>query len=293
MSGGFSSARRSVRQQRCDLHEVVGEHGRRDPQFEALAAFGETALHAATAEQHRDAALDTCAKALAVLELPGLLIGLTLGCFGAAPLWDAHHLDALLLARRHVPFAEEAAIRSIQFGDVAEGLLVAFQRNNHVLFVDGIAVQYVILRDKAARAFGKEDLVPKFDRRLHLAALDEVGMGLKDRIDLLGGWNLLAVEHTAARLIDHTVSKATEVLDLLAGLMKRRSRAFDDFPGNADELAVCPGLLLLALPCGHPLDLLHPTPRRSRPISEPLDPPASQRFGKATDQARNDANDIP
>src|SRR5450631_248323 len=310
MSGGFSSARRSVRQQRCDLHEVVGEHGRRDPQLEALAAFGETALHAATAEQHRDAALDTCAKALAVLELPGLLIGLTLGCFGAAPLWDAHHLDALLLARRHVPFAEEAAIRSIQFGDVAEGLLVAFQRNNHVLFVDGIAVQYVILRDKAARAFGKEDLVPKLDRRLHLAALDEVGMGLKDRIDLLGGWNLLAVEHTAARLIDHTVSKATEVLDLLArlrdrqigdhifaarfaGLMKRRSRAFDDFPGNADELAVCPGLLLLALPCGHPLDLLHPTPRRSRPIPKPLDTPASQHFGEATDQARDDANDVP
>src|SRR5450631_3097837 len=168
MSGGFSSARRSVRQQRCDLHEVVGEHGRRDPQLEALAAFGETALHAATAEQHRDAALDTCAKALAVLELPGLLIGLTLGCFGAAPLWDAHHLDALLLARRHVPFAEETAIRSIQLGHVAEGLLVAFQRNNHVLFVDGISVQYVILRDKAARAFGKEDLVPKFDRRLGL-----------------------------------------------------------------------------------------------------------------------------
>jgi hypothetical protein len=93
-----------------------------------FSAFGETALHAATAEQHRDAPLDTCAKALAVLELPRLLIGFALGRFGAAPLWDAHNLDALLLAGRHVLLTEEAAIRSIQFANVAEGLLVAFQR---------------------------------------------------------------------------------------------------------------------------------------------------------------------
>ena len=81
--------------------------------------------------------------------------GFALGRFGAAPLWDAHHLDASLLARRYIAFAEEAAIRTIQFGHVAEGLLVAFQRSDHVLFVDGVAVQYVILRDQAARAFGK------------------------------------------------------------------------------------------------------------------------------------------
>src|SRR5713226_9673224 len=71
-SGGFSSGRRPVRQQGCNLHEFIGEHGRCDPQLESLAAFGETALHAATAEQHRDAPLDACAKALAILELPGL-----------------------------------------------------------------------------------------------------------------------------------------------------------------------------------------------------------------------------
>src|SRR5258708_11323380 len=162
-----------------------------------LATFGETALHAATAEQHRDAPLDARAKALAVLELPALLIGFALGRFSAAPLWDAHHLDPFLLARRHVLFAEEAAIRSIQFGDVAEGLLVAFQRNNHVLFVDGISVQHFILRDQAVRAFGEKDLVAEFDRRLHLAALDEVRVGLKNRIELLDSWNLLAVEPTA------------------------------------------------------------------------------------------------
>jgi len=66
-----------------------------------------------------------------------------------------------------------------------------------------------------------------------------------------------------------------------------------DLLANADELAVCPGLLLLALPHGHPLDLLHPPPRRSRPISEPLDTPAVHRCGEAIDQPRDDANHIP
>jgi hypothetical protein len=138
----------------------------------------------------------------------------------------------------------------------------------------------------------------------------KVGMGLKNRIELLGGRNLFAVEHTAARLIDHTGSQATKVLDLLArlrdrqigdhvfaarfaGLPKRRLCAFDDLLGNTDELTVLSGLMLMALLWRHPLNLLHPTPRRSRPISETLDTPASQRFGEAIDQTRNDANDIP
>lgn len=139
------------------------------------------------------------------------------------------------------------------------------QRNNHVLFVDGISVQYLILRDQAARAFGEEDLVTELDRRLNLAALDEVGMGLENRIELLDRWNLLAVEHTAARLIDHTGSQFTKVLDLLArlsdsqfgdhicaarftGMPERRSCAVDNLLGNADEIAISRDLPLLALP---------------------------------------------
>jgi hypothetical protein len=30
---------------------------------------------------------------------------------------------------------------------------VTYQRDNHMLFVDGISVQHVILREQAARAF--------------------------------------------------------------------------------------------------------------------------------------------
>ncbi len=123
---GFSFARRSLRQQVRDLHEVVGKHGRRDPHLKTFAAFGKAAFHATTAEQHRDTPLDARSEALAVLELRALLIGFSLGRFGAAALWDAHHLDAILFARRHVVLAEEPAIASIQVGSVAEGLLVVF-----------------------------------------------------------------------------------------------------------------------------------------------------------------------
>src|SRR3979409_1440724 len=120
------------------------------------------------------------------------------------------------------------------------------------------------LRDQAARAFGEEDLVAELDWRLHLAALDEVGMGFENRIELLDRWNLLAVEHTAARLTNHTNSQSTKVLDLLAHLRdrqigdhifaarfagppERRSCTFDDLLGDADELTVCCVLLILSV----------------------------------------------
>jgi hypothetical protein len=107
--------------------------------------------------------------------------------------------------------------------------------------------------------------VAELDRRLHLAALDQVRVGLKNRIELLGRRNLLAIEHTPARLIDHTPSQVTKVLNLLArlgdcqfadhicatrfaGVPERGSGAFDGLLGDADEVAVSPGLLLLALP---------------------------------------------
>ena len=72
--------------------------------------------------------------------------------------------------------------------------------------VGRISLQHLVLRDQALRAFGEEDFVAELDWRTHLAALDQVGMGLEDGIDFLGVRNLLAVEHAAARLIDDTVS---------------------------------------------------------------------------------------
>src|SRR5215471_16429457 len=57
---------------------------------------------------------------------------------------------------------------------------------------------------EALRAFGEEDLVPELDGRAHLTALDQVGMRLKNGIDLLAIGDLLSVERAPARLIDHT-----------------------------------------------------------------------------------------
>src|SRR5580704_5705764 len=77
--GGSSFARGSLRQQGRDPHQIVGEHRSADEQLEALAALGETALHAATAEQHGDAPLDAGPKALPVLEGGPLLDCFALG----------------------------------------------------------------------------------------------------------------------------------------------------------------------------------------------------------------------
>src|SRR3977135_1061590 len=93
LSGGFSSGRRSVGQQRGTAPTGVGENSRADQQREALGAFGAAALHAATAQQHRDAPLDAGAKALALLECRRFFVGLALRRFAAAPLWNAHDFD--------------------------------------------------------------------------------------------------------------------------------------------------------------------------------------------------------
>src|SRR6266849_4490699 len=74
LSNCFPSARCSPRQQRGNVHEIVGEYCRSDPQFEALVALGKAALHAATSEQDRDAPLDAGPKALACLEVRTLSI---------------------------------------------------------------------------------------------------------------------------------------------------------------------------------------------------------------------------
>ena len=74
-------------------------------------SLGETALHAATSEQHRDASLDAGAKALALLEGRAVLVRFALRGLLAAALRNAYHLDAGVPARCQVLFAEEAAIR--------------------------------------------------------------------------------------------------------------------------------------------------------------------------------------
>src|ERR1700730_6933355 len=191
-ASGFSSARRSLREQRRNSHQVVGEHSRSNPQLEAISSLGETALHAATSEQHRDAPLDAGAKALALLEVRALLVCFALRSFLAAALRNAHHLDAVVLARRQVLFTKEVAIRAVQFRDPPKGLPVALKRGRDMDLVGRVSLQHFVLRDQTLRAFGEEHLVAELDGRSLLATLDQVGMGLKNGIDLLAIGNLLA-----------------------------------------------------------------------------------------------------
>src|SRR5262249_2676550 len=143
--------------------------------------------------------------------------------------------------------------------------LVALQGRRDVDCVRGVSVQHLVLRDEALGAFGKEHLVAELERRSHLAALDQVGMGLEDGIDLLDIRQLLSVEYAAARLIDYTVSQTTIVFDLLpeahdcqvgkqafaaplAGILKNPSGALHDLLGNPDERTIRCALALLPLP---------------------------------------------
>jgi hypothetical protein len=139
----------------------------------------------------------------------------------------------------------------------------------------------------------------ELDRRAHLASLDQVGMRLENGIDFLAVRDLLAIEHTATCLINHTAPQLAKVLDLFAelfdghvgehvpaahlvSLLERRSRVPHDLFGNADELAICPSLLLVALPCRH-----------APAIAKPLDLSQFQPLGQAADQARDHAHHIP
>src|SRR5207245_2227590 len=170
----------------------------------------------------------------------------------------------------------------------AKGLPVALEGRRHVDLVGRVSLQHLVLRDQALRAFGEEDLMAELDRRTHLAAFDQVGMGLEDGIDLLAGGDLLTIEHATPRLVDDTISQPAKVLDLsaqfldghvcehvlaahLASPFERYARIPHDLLGNADEHTVCPGLLLMALPRRHALDLVHPAPRRTRAVAKSLD----------------------
>ena len=84
-----------------------------------------------------------------------------------------------------------------------------------MLFIVRVSLEHFVLRDQPFGTFGKKNFVAELQRCLHLAALDQVGVGFKDGKDLFGVGNLLSLEHATAGLIDHTVSELTIVLDLL------------------------------------------------------------------------------
>ena len=156
-------------------------------------------------------------------------------------------------------------------------------------FVTGVSLEYLVLCDQALGAFREKHLVAELDRGLHLAALNQIGVGFKDGVDLVGVGNFLSLQNTAARLTEDTIAQLAVVVNPLAdlrddqvvfliltarflGLLEYRSRAVYDLLGELDEFAVFLGLLLLPLFGGHALDFLHAAPRRAGAIAESLQP---------------------
>jgi len=116
--------------------------------------------------------------------------------------------------------------------------------------------------------------VAKFYRFLGLAPLDQIGVGLEDRVDFLLAGNLFSLNHPAASLVDDAATQIAVGGNLLPQLVDHHARdhidplnAFGLFdhlacilhylPGDPQQFAVLGFLLLLALLGGHPLELLH------------------------------------
>src|SRR5712692_12131478 len=104
-----------------------------------LAAFERAPLHTATAEQHRDAALNAGAESLGLLERLTALQSVLLGRLVSSALRDRDLGDAALFAGLYILGAEEAAIGRVEFRRVAESLLVTIQSGWDVVGVGGVA----------------------------------------------------------------------------------------------------------------------------------------------------------
>ncbi len=175
--------------------------------------------------------------------------------------------------------------------------------------IGGIALKHAVLCDQTAGTFSEKDLVAKLDRFLYFPPLDQIGVGFKDRVDLLLGWNLLSLKHAAAALIDDAGAELAIVIDLpsklandnvvhrvnsalIFGLFEYPSGIVDDLLGDPDELAIFTLLLGVALPRCHSLDLLHPTPCRACTVSKALDA-LGNKPSETPDEPGEDPHHIP
>src|SRR5689334_13829836 len=155
-------------------------------------------------------------------------------------------------AYRPIALAEEATIGAVNLRGAAESTAVTAQRGRHMNLIHRVALEHVILSDQTLGAFGEKHLVAELDRRAHLAPLDQVGVRLEDRINLLRRGHLFAIEHAAAGLVDNARAETAIMRDLVAqaldlqssqrllaanpgSVIKRLPRSRHHFLGNADQ----------------------------------------------------------
>src|SRR5436309_12069022 len=154
-----------------------------DKNAESFFALSKTPLHSATTEEHGNAAFDAGAEALRLFEIRTFFKSLTLGRFLSAALGNAGAGDACFAAGLLVTGVIETAIGGEDFGKGTECFSVSLQRGFHLIFIAGISIQNAVLCDETLSAFGEEHFVAEFDRLVNLAALDQIRMRLKDRVE--------------------------------------------------------------------------------------------------------------
>jgi len=292
-----------------DRHEVVGKYSCTNEHLEALWSLGQTALHAAAAKEHGDAALNACAEALSFLELWALFERFALGGPFATALRNADELHSAILACFDVLSAEKASVATVPIGSQTEGFFMTLQRRCDVDVIGGITVKHAILGDQTVGTFSEKDLVAKLHRFLYFPPLDQIGVDFEDRIDFLLGWNLLSLEHAPATLIDDAHTELAVVIDLpskfaddqvvhqvngtlILGLFEYPSGIVEDLLGDCDELAIFFLLLAVALSRGHALDRLHSTPCRACAVRKVINY-LGKMLCETTDEPREDSHYIP
>ncbi len=296
-------------QQVSDDHKIVSKHSCTNEQLEPLTSLGETALHSTASKEHRDAALNACPEALSFLELRALFERFAFRSPFPTSLRNADELHSSILARFDVLIAEKASVRTVPMGSQTEGFFMTLKRRCDVDVIGGITLKHAVLGDQTAGTFSEKDLVAKLDRFLYFPPLDQIGVDFEDRIDFLLGWNLLSLKYAPAALIDDAQTELAVVIDLASkladhqiiyqvngalifGLFEYLSGIVDDLLGDPDELAIFTPLLGVALPRGHALDRLHPTPRRACAIRKVINP-LGKKLSETTDEPRQDAHYIP
>jgi hypothetical protein len=290
-----------------DGHEVVGKHGRTDQYLKALTALRQTALHAAPAKEHRDATLNTCSETLAFLELGTLFEGFPLSAPFSTPLGNTEKL--YILASWAMLSTEKPSVRAVPSWSKAKGLLMTLERRRDLEVIGGITLKDIVLSNQTSGTFSEKDLVAKLDWFLHFPPLDQIGVRFKNRVELLIGWNLLSLEHTAAALIDDAVAEMAVVLDapskladddviqqvnraFIFGFFEHPSGIVHDPLGNGDELAILVWLPGRALSGCQALNFLHPTARRASVVAKAIDA-VGNKLGKPSHEACDHSHHIP
>lgn len=296
-------------QQVSDDHEIVGKYSCTNEQVEPLTSLGETTLHSTASKEHRDAALNACPEALSLLELRALFERFAFRSPFPTALRNTDELHSGILACLDVLIAEKASVGTVPIGSQTKGFLMTLQRRCDVDVIGGITLKHAVLGDQTAGTFSEKDLVAKLHRFLYFPPLDQIGVDFEDRIDFLLGWNLLSLEHPPTALIYDAQAELAVVIDLLSkladdqvvhqvngalifGLFEYPSGTVDNLLGDCDELAIFFLLVVVALPRGHALDRLHPTPRRACAVRKVINP-LGNTLSKTIDEPREDTHYIP